>query len=528
MNMIIYLTVPVCIIVSWLLFEIIRFLRIRKEEQTSKLIGWMLRPWSAWAIINLIYQLNPGKGLDAMDSAPTFTSWIFPLFLHPWNRDESIGSVFTRLATTPTVYIWGVIVALLTLILVFLVKLALSNRAEGWKRLLPLLIAVYIVISVLQLSIASLPNGPFDSGERKGSLLSCWHAHATMLYSVPFVKTDGNFLRNFKEIQPKLKFTIHALSHPPGGVLSMYYMGNIVGAKGMNIRLDSTRIRYALGMTFFAALNVFILFGMGKYMFGGNKPGLVAAILWNTAPVMVAYSNHAQDGLYAVFFNLALLLTWRIGMAVKSRYLEMVALGLVFVAIILMNYSWGLVTTIFAAFMIYRAISAKWKFIDFSIRGVVPLGVMTIVAGAILWDYKMDYLAFYKVSSCYVKEWYQYDTIYQHVISWFGGQVEIWLFMGAISCSAFFASIYARKKERNWNPQLVFLTIILTVYALPILFGPTCLRLETSRCWLWVTSVPTCFAAHHLLAQSRPRLFVTAAVLFSIISYSIIRLFITV
>ncbi|MCK5528324.1 MAG: hypothetical protein KAI74_01460, partial [Kiritimatiellae bacterium] len=160
MNMIIYLTVPVCIIVSWLLFEIIRFLRIRKEKQTSKLIGWMLRPWSAWAIINLIYQLNPGKGLDAMDSAPTFTSWIFPLFLHPWNRDESIGSVFTRLATTPTVYIWGVIVALLTLILVFLVKLALSNRAEGWKRLLPLLIAVYIVISVLQLSIASLPNGP--------------------------------------------------------------------------------------------------------------------------------------------------------------------------------------------------------------------------------------------------------------------------------------------------------------------------------------------------------------------------------
>ena len=520
--------IPALMIIAWLLFEVIRFFRARKNKATSKILGWIVRPCSAWAIINLIYQLNPGKGLDAMDTAPHFTDWIFPIFLHPWNEGESIEDVFTRLASTPTVYIWGTIVAILTIVMFFLIKHALSHKEQNRKRLLLLLTGIYILVGVLQLSIASLPNGAFDKGDRKGSLLSCWHAHTTMLYAVPFVKTKGHFLRNFKEIQPQLKFTIHALSHPPGGVLSMYYMGRIVGANGMNIRLDSTRIRYTIGMTFFAALNIFVLFWMGKSMFNSNKTGLIAAMLWGTAPVAMAYSNHAQDGLYAVFFNLALLLTWRIGMAAKRRYIEMVALGLIYVAIILMNYSWGLLTTIFAAFMVYRAISAKWKFFDLVIRGVIPLTIMTVVTGAIFLHYKMDYLAFYKVSSCYVKTWYQYDTIYQNVISWFGGQVEIWLFMGAISCSAFFASLSARKKEGSWNPQLVFLSIILAVYALPVLFGPTCLRLETSRCWMWVISVPTCFAAHHLLSQSRPRLFATAAILFSIGSYSLVRLFLNV
>jgi hypothetical protein len=140
----------------------------------------------------------------------------------------------------------------------------------------------------------------------------------------------------------------------------------------------------------------------------------------------------------------------------------------------------------------------------------------------------MNYIEFYKVSSDFVKKWYQYDTVYQNVISWIGGQVEIWLFMGAISCSAFFASLYLRKKQKAWSPELVFLIIILAVYVLPLLFGPTCLRLETARCWMWVTSIPACFAAQHLLAQSRPRLFVTAAVLFSISNYAFIRLFLTI
>ncbi len=528
MSIIAGFAIPSLMVISWLLFEVVRFIRTRKNKQTNKILGWILRPWSAWAIVNLIYQLNPGKGLDVMDTAPTFTSWIFPIFLAPWNRGESIEDIFTRLATTPTVYIWGVAVVLLTVLMVMLIKSTLSGNIVGFKKLSLVLLGAYLLVIALQLSIASLPNGPFDSEDRKGSLLSCWKAHSTMLYSVPFVKTKGHFLRHFKEIQPRLRFTIHALSHPPGGVLSMYYIGRIVGAGGMNIRLDSTRIRYTLGMTFFAALNIFILFWMGKSMFGNNKAGVIAALLWSTAPAMMAYSNFSQDGLYAVFFNLSLLLTWRIGMSNKNRYTEMVILGLTFATIIFMNYSWGLVTTIFATFMIYRAISTKWRLSDLAIRGIVPLAVMTVVAGAILLHYKMDYFAFYEVSSCYVKKWYQYDTIYQKVISWAGGQVEIWLFMGAVSCSAFFSSIYARKKEKKWNPQLIFLTIILTVYALPVLFGPTCLRLETSRCWLWVTSVPACFAAYHLLTQKRPRLFATAAILFSIGSYSLIRLFLDV
>lgn len=528
MNIIINLIAPAFIITGWMLFEIIRFLRIRKGRKTSKLFGWSLRPWAVWAIVNLVYQLNPGKGLDTVNSAPTFTSWIFPIFLHPWNRGESFGDILTRLATTPAVYYWGAIVIILTLILILFIKLIVSDKVIALKKILLILAGLYLLIGTLHISIASLPNGAFDSDNRKSSLLSCWHAHMTMLYSVPFVSTKGHFLRNFKEIQPRLKFTIHALSHPPGGVLSMYYIGKMVGAGDMNIRLDSTRIRYTLGMTFFATLNIFILFGMGKTIFGSNKHGFTAAILWNTAPAMMAYSNHAQDGLYAVFFNLALLLIWRIGIAEKRRHTEMVSLGLVFMLVIFMNYSWTLLTTIFAAFMIYRAISAKWKFSELIIRSGIPLTVMTVISGYILFRYKLNYIEFYKVSSGFVKNWYQYNTVYQHIISWIGGQVEIWLFMGAISCSAFFASLHARRKQKKQSPELIFLIIILVVFAMPVLLGPTCLRLETARCWLWVTSVPTCFAAQHLLAQSRPRLFVTAAVLFSVIGYSFIRLFLTV
>ena len=57
MNITTQLAVPSFMIIAWLLFEIIRFLRMRKGRETNKLLGWILRPWSAWAIVNLIYQL---------------------------------------------------------------------------------------------------------------------------------------------------------------------------------------------------------------------------------------------------------------------------------------------------------------------------------------------------------------------------------------------------------------------------------------------------------------------------------------
>ena len=538
-NLALKLMVPVLIVVGWLLFEVVNLVLRRKGHSPAgagrRLLGWILRPWASWGIVNLVYLLNPGKGLDVMDTSPTFTDWLFPLFIHPWNRHESFMSVVSRLATTPSVYLWGTVILLFAGVLALVIRRIVDGKSIAGKSVIIWLVGLYLLIAGLHLSVASLPNGMFDKldhqGEvlRKGSLLSCWHAHGTMLYSVPFVqkKGIGFFMRNFSEIQPRLRFTIHAFSHPPGGAVSTYLIGVMAGAKDMNIRLDSTRIRYALGMTFFSALNLFVVFGLGRALFGGNKQGLVAALLWGTAPNIVGYATFAQDGIYAVFFTLSLLLTWRIAMAKKVRYSEMIGLGLVFSALNFMNYSWCLVTMIFALFIVYRAISVRWKFGTLVLRGCAPLGVMTLLSGAILLRYKLDYLEIYKISSCYVREWYQYDTAYQSLISWVGGQVEIAVMMGAVTSSAFIAAMYARVKERSWSPQLVLLLMVLAVYALPILFGPTCLRLETARCWIWVPIIPTCFAANFMLKQSRAKLYVTTAILFSVGSFSLMRLILT-
>ena len=518
------LILPVVILSVWIIFEICyRFLGNGKSY--FRLIGWILRPWTAWAMLSVVYQMNPSRSMATVETAPGFSPDIYPFFARAWSETESFRQIVIKLLHTPTVWIWGGCVLLLAIMLLLIIKRVLSDKPLSTWKVFAMLAALYLIAGALSFSVGSLPNGVWDKGEKKGSLLSCWHAHNTVLYAVPFVKTKGNFLRNFAEIQPRLRITIHALSHPPGGALSMYYLGKVVGAGGMNIRLDSTRIRYALGLMFFAAFNVFILFFMGKSIFGSNRHGFVAAMLWMVAPSILAYTTFAQDSLYSVFFNLALLFSWKVCTDKKSSYISMISLGIVFFCLVFLNYSWCLVALIFALFLLYSAWSNKWQFRKLFLRGVLPLGVMTILSGWVLLSYKLDYLQAYKVSSEYVCQWYQFENIYQHIIAWIGGQVDLWLMMGTITCSAFFASIYLRIKKREFSPEFAFLLIILSVYVLPILFGPTCVRLETARCWMWVLSVPVSFSAHFLLQQKRPYIFVTSAVLFSLGTYTIMRLF---
>jgi len=519
------LIAPILLLCSWMLFEGVNFARRRSGKPSLTLMGWLLRPWAVWACLSLVYQLNPGKGMEAVETAPSFTPWLFPFFVNSWTPDQSFTSILRQLFTTPTVYGWGTAVLILGVLLFFLIRRVFSNPPLTGKKVATGLLGLYLLAGVLPLTVASLPDGAWDSGDRKGSLLSCWHAHATVLYAAPFVQSTGQFLEHYAEIHPRLRFTIHAYSHPPGAALSMAYIGKAVGADGMNIRLDSTRLRYTFGMAFFAALNIFILFGLGKSIFGTARHGFAAAILWAVSPAVLAYTPHTQDGLYAVFFNLSLLLSWRIGMAKRTPWLEMLGLGLVFSCLNFLNFSWGLVTSIFALFLLTRALTAPWTFRKLAIRGMVPLGLMTVITGSILLTYRLDYWGAYQISTSYVQEWYRFETVYQHVVAWIGGQVEIALMMGAITCSAFWAGYAARIKQWRVDPAVVFMSIILAIYLLPVLFGPTCLRLETARSWLWVPSVPICFAASHLLAQSRPRRFVTAAALVSLISYTLMRLF---
>lgn len=518
------LYLPIIILCVWLVFEVL-YLMMGREKWLWKLVSWILRPWSFWAALSVVYQLNPSRGMGVLKTAPTYIPNIFPFFAQPWNRNETFLSVMARLSATSTVWVFGSVVVLLAGILFVVIKRVLSDESFSRKQIILMLSGLYLVAGVLSFSVGSLPDGVWSSAEKNGSFLSGWHAHNTVLYAVPFVKSKGHFLRNFKEIQPRLRITIHALSHPPGGALSMYYLGKAVGAQGMNIRLDSTRIRYAFGLVFFAALNVFVLFAMGRSMFGSNKHGFTAAMLWMVMPSVLAYSIFAQDSLYAVFFNLTLLFSWRVCTLEKMPYVDMVVLGVVFFFLNFLNYSWCLVTLIFALFLLYCWRSFKWTFRSLFLRGVIPLGIMTVLSGIVLLKYKLNYLDAYKVSSEYVRQWYQFETVYQNVVAWIGGQVDLFLMMGAVTCSAFFASVYAGIRKRKLSLQLTFLLIILSVYLLPIIFGPTCIRLETARCWMWVLSVPVCFAAQFLLKQDRARIFVTVAVMVSLATYTVMRLF---
>ncbi len=61
-----------------------------------------------------------------------------------------------------------------------------------------------------------------------------------------------------------------------------------------------------------------------------------------------------------------------------------------------------------------------------------------------------------------------------------------------------------RREDTTAAARALFL-IVFGVYALPVLFGPGCLRMETARCWNWVAGPAMALAAKELLAGPHPR-----------------------
>ena len=142
---------------------------------------WAMRPWMLWGLFNLVFRWRWREGFNNLRT--------FPFFANLWEEAESWGQALQRIGQAPGVVVWGG------------VAVAVLAALVGW--------------------LACLPNGAWTGGGREGSLLSTWHAHATMLYTVPFVKDSDDYLRRFLEIQPQLRSTIHGLSHPPGCVTAI-------------------------------------------------------------------------------------------------------------------------------------------------------------------------------------------------------------------------------------------------------------------------------------------------------------------
>jgi len=380
---------------------------------------------------------------------------------------------------------------------------------------------------MLHLAQGSLPLGAWNEDGGEGSLVAAWRQPAsTMLYSVPHIRNSKHFIRNYEKLQPKLEASVHGLSHPPLAALSFYWIQQAAGAREGDFRDRSNLTRCIVGLALAGSLNLFIVYQIGLAMFG-RRTGLLAAALWAASPAVSAFSIFAQDYIYALFFNLSLLLTWKLVFADDNRrvWLWGGALGCVFAVCVFMNYSWCLATSVFALTVFGAGKSRGFGFRATVFRSAWPLTVMTLLGAAFILHYKLDYFTTYKFANDYVSSFYHHKTPLSWLVMLVGGQIEWLLMMGSVTASAFVAAL-CRWRWRGGGTerlQYMFLLFILAVYACPLLFGPPCLKAETARCWNWIATVPVVFAARQLL-NTGSALFTLGAPAVSIATYTVMRL----
>jgi len=522
MNLIAWYVFPVLLLLACIVFEVVYALSLRRRSPAGpgllRFVAWVVRPWGAWAVFNLLVRLQGDKGFN--------NPLTFPFFANHWPLGRNLPTALVRLARKPTAWGWSAVI--LTLTVALLLVAAFVLRQVKPRRRGVVLIAVYILAVLLPITVSCLPDGFRPKQDKTlSSILSSWGAHNTVLYAIPLIETKGHFFRHFLEIQPRLRRTIHAYSHPPGGSLSLFWIGKLMGAGGKDIRDPQVVIRYVFGLALFGALNVFILYFLGSRLFQSPTVGIVSALLWISMPATLTYSNFAQDTVYGVFFNAALLLTWLSVTARRRTIWWPVLLGFVFYTLTLLNYSWCLVTTIFAVFASIMGLRQRWTRYDILLRGILPLAIMTLLLAATLVHYRFDYLAAYKVSRAYVDEWYRFTGPRQWITALVGGQFDMLLMAGSVVASAVVVTLTRWKRAGLTvaRAEVVLLLVVLGVYAIPLLLGPTALKMETARCWNWVMSLPVTFAASTLLAQPRRVLYVGGAIAVSVTTATVMHLF---
>lgn len=531
-------SVPVWLALAWLASEVGAFAARRLRASRGRgpgdgvaLLLWSLRPWGVWALFSLAWRWHAA----AMYKHNLRT---FPFFANLWEPGQGLGERLALLAGRPSFWLWS---ALALLALAGLAALAralapppdrappaqgrLSTASASW--LVARLGAVYVLGAALILATMCLPDGAGRRPDgRPGSLTAAWKAHQTVLYATPHIRSTGHYLRHFREIQPRLRTTIHGLSHPPGGSLSLYWIGKAMGVPlGADIRSEAIRLRYLIGLLAFGLLNVGVVALLGRLVFGGWRVGVLAGVLWVVAPTTVLYSTFAQNTLYTVCFTLALALVWYVATAPKRCVGTALLLGALFGGLTLLSYSWCVLTTIFAVFCGVVGVRRRWTWRDVAIRALLPLTVMTLLSGAVLLRYRLDYWAVYSVSSDYVRQWYRFRGLHQWLQALVGGQIDLWLMMGSAALVAFLVSERDARRTGDSPLARAFLWTTLGVLALPLLFGPNPLKMETARCWNWFLPLPFAFAARGLLRHRSARLFVPATVVVSGLTALGMRLF---
>lgn len=495
---------PVLLLAAGLLFEVgLALRRCGSPAAVDRLplLRWLVRPWTCWAALNLLFRARHEDGFNNHRT--------FPFFANMWRERETWMEAGERLAACEGLGGW---------VALALCGSALAGLLAYWCATLPqlaahraALAALVGMAALLPALMALVPAGPRRALDHPDGPLSPWfETGGTMLHAMPFVKSTDHFLRNFEAIQPRLEISIHGLSHPPLATLTLDWLGQLTGARGERDSVRQDRLRYALALTLFSALGVLAAYLFGAWWTADRRAGLITAVLWMAKPAALAHNTFAQDGVYTVFFIAGLALSWRVTTRPARSWGLAVGLGVVFALTTQLSYSWCILTSLFAAFALWHGIRTRWSRLDWLVRLLAPLVVLAALLGLFLRAYRLDYLAIYFTSSFYVASFYTFANAYQWIMALVGGQLAILVMLGAITASWFVARVLPGWwRERTRSPAAAFALIVLGVYLIPILVGPACLKMETERCWSWITVLPLAGVAQAVAARAdAPRVLV--------------------
>lgn len=475
-----------------------------------RLASFFWRPVMAVAAVNIWMRMSD----SSMSSRLTY-----PFYANPWSRnDMSFASRIAGLLSSEWSTAWlalsAILASLAALAATLTARRQRQRRSPNYAIAIP---ALFVLAFAFFVSLASVPYGFFTGEGQKCSMLANWHeSGATMLYALPVINSPGrkqrHYLRDFHKLQGQLEPTIHAASHPPLASLFVRWIGSVAGVDYSDPsawRDAKVRLRFALGQTAVSALNAILVFLIGAAMFNTNT-GLLAAILWLAAPSVSSYATFAPDMNYAIFFHGAILLTWLTATAQDWKRALRFAfpLGLCFSMLVMMTFSWCIATTIFAVAVVAFGIRNRRGACDILLRGAPALAAMALIAGWTILHHHIDYVAIYRNSSGYVASFYHHRSFSEALLALVGGQVEWLSLLGPMACSGFIAamlqpqsrapSVKAPAGPRDCDSDgKFFAALLLSVFAVPILFGPPCLKHEVARCWIWMAAVPLAISARY-------------------------------
>lgn len=503
------------VLAVWMPLELAAFLRPSLRSARGWIVpAWFFRPLAVWSAFNIVYRLFARYGFNDRTT--------FPFCFAAWRPKESWCQLADRLVQSQDFWTWSLVVLLLSALFLFVCRWILEGNLTRTK--IGIALGYLVVLSFfMPLAFDALPEGIVDPLENQGSFLGSWFDSGnTMLYAMPFIRNEGHYLRHFERIQPALFTSIHAITHPPGATLALYWAGKIFGARE---RISRDRLRYQLANTLVAALGVFSVFLLGRLVTGSPLTGLLAAALWAAKPATLAYSTFAPDATYSVFIILALALAWRVVTCPARPWFSMVILGGVFFVVSMMNFKWPLIVGIFGLFLVVHARLASRKFLDWFLRGAVPVAVALSLLVGVCVAHRLDYVAIFRYALDYHKTFYcGLIQPYQWTAAFLGGPIDLY-----ILCGSFSACVFWTRFPKDWTLRplplpVLFMLVLVCAQLAVVVFVSRTLMMEQSRIWAWLTAMPLVLVADYLQKTRHPRFYVLVAVALALLQYYGMRL----